>query len=46
MFNNYETNKNLEKECKDNFNKVSEFSINNHMMMKDGYGMTNACRAY
>lgn len=44
MFNNYETNKNLEKECKDNFNKVSEFSINNHMMMKDGYGMTNACR--
>ena len=43
LFNQYQTNQTDEKVCTMNFNKVSEFANNNHMMLRDGYGNTNGC---
>lgn len=42
-FNGYVTNKNNEKECKSNFKSVVDFSVDNYMNIRDGYGYTNAC---
>jgi hypothetical protein len=42
-FNNIQTNKNNAKDCLDNYNKISEFSFENFMNIKDGHGFTNAC---
>jgi hypothetical protein len=42
-FNNYQTNKDNKKECVDNSQKISDFSIQNFMNIKDGHGNTNAC---
>lgn len=43
-FNIYQTNKDTEKECNKNIDKIKEFSIENRMQIRDGYGFTNACR--
>lgn len=43
MLNVFQTNKNTEKECVANMNKLRDFSVNNHMNIKDGIGFTNAC---
>ena len=44
MFNIYQTNKDNEKECKTNYDKIMDFSVNNRMNIRDGMGFTNACR--
>ena len=44
MLNVYQTNKDNEKECKINYDKIKEFQVNNRMNMRDGVGYTNACR--
>ena len=44
MFNMYQTNKDTEKECKINYDKIMDFSVNNRMNIRDGIGFTNACR--
>lgn len=43
IFNNYQTNKNKASECKSNYNKIMDFTIENHLNMRDGFGLTNAC---
>jgi|TARA_Y100000389_G_scaffold3023_3_gene2945 hypothetical protein len=43
LFNNYQTNQQDDNKCVMNFDKVSEFANNNHMMVRDGYGNTNGC---
>ena len=42
-FNIYQTNKNTKKECSAGYDKIRDFSVNNHMNIRDGYGYTNAC---
>ena len=39
----FQTNKNNEKECSESLNKIRDFSVNNHMHIRDGMGVTNAC---
>lgn len=42
-FNTFTTNKNNEQECKSNFKSLVDFSLDNYMNIRDGYGNTNAC---
>ena len=42
-FNNIATNQNTAEKCKSNRESLLDFSLNNYMNIRDGYGFTNAC---